>query len=144
MAKWVRLIVVSVLLGIGLVFIYRIDPGETRVIPCYVYELFHVYCAGCGLTRALHALVNFRFLAALRNNFLIYPFVLCGLFVYVSYFAKQLFGVDANGKVIRWLQRYLGVQQFTMKMLVVILGLVVVFFVVRNIPHVPFVYLRPE
>ena len=40
-------------------------------IPCPIYEVTHYYCPGCGITRALVALVHGNFLQAFRYNMLV-------------------------------------------------------------------------
>lgn len=53
----------------GLVLLYRHHPAEIPLLPrCTWYQLTHLYCPGCGGTRALHYLLNGEVAAAMRMN----------------------------------------------------------------------------
>jgi hypothetical protein len=50
-------------------FVYAVDPSRHAVYPqCLLYNATGLYCAGCGATRALHALLHGRVLDALHDN----------------------------------------------------------------------------
>lgn len=51
------------------------------VYKCALLETFHIYCPGCGGTRALFALFHFDILSSLRYN----PILIVGIFVYAFY-----------------------------------------------------------
>lgn len=48
--------------------VYRLT-GEGN--SCYMFEHFHIYCPGCGGTRAITALLNLDIITASRNNLLL-------------------------------------------------------------------------
>jgi len=51
------------------------------VLPCPFNTFWHIYCPGCGGTRAVYALLDFDFLRAVRCNALYCAFfLLCALF----------------------------------------------------------------
>ena len=52
-------------------FLYAVDPSRHAVYPqCLLYNATGLYCAGCGATRALYALLHGRLLLALHDNVL--------------------------------------------------------------------------
>lgn len=67
------LIAIVVLLFIpAALFVYtRLDPAEYKWFPkCLFYSLTGLQCPGCGSQRAIHALLNGDFPAAVRYNVL--------------------------------------------------------------------------
>jgi hypothetical protein len=52
-------------------FLFLVDPSRHAVYPpCLLYQMTGIYCAGCGATRALHALLHGNIVAALHDNVL--------------------------------------------------------------------------
>jgi uncharacterized protein DUF2752 len=69
--------------------LYRFPPGQYKFYPqCPVYRYLHIYCPGCGATRAMAALLHGRLAEAAHDNVLLLvllPFLLAYfLFVYWS------------------------------------------------------------
>ncbi|HJW45564.1 MAG TPA: DUF2752 domain-containing protein [Lysobacter sp.] len=62
-----------VVLAIGIWTLRTFDPNTAGSLfpPCLFFTLTGLYCPGCGLTRALHALVHFDLPRALAMNSLI-------------------------------------------------------------------------
>ena len=60
--------------------VYRFPPGQYKFYPqCPVYRYIHLYCPGCGATRALAALLHGRLAEAAHYNVLLLallPFLL--------------------------------------------------------------------
>ena len=55
--------------GGGAAFLFAVDPSRHAVYPpCLLYQMTGIYCAGCGATRALHALLHGHVAAALHDN----------------------------------------------------------------------------
>jgi hypothetical protein len=53
----------------GAVFLYRFPPEQYRFYPaCPVYRYLHIYCPGCGSTRALASLLHGRVIDAMHYN----------------------------------------------------------------------------
>lgn len=69
--------VALIMIGIMLLQRYHIMPS----FPCGVHEMFHVYCPGCGGTRALFALFHGQPLHSLIYN----PAILLGAALIVYY-----------------------------------------------------------
>jgi len=48
-----------------------------RFLPeCTFYKTWHLYCPGCGGTRAIHAFFHLDLNGILRNNVFLFPYVL--------------------------------------------------------------------
>jgi len=55
-------------LGVGAV-VFFFNPGTHSIYPiCVFHKLTGLNCPGCGMTRALYALLHGDFLTALRDN----------------------------------------------------------------------------
>src|SRR5476649_1855147 len=55
--------------GAATAFLYAVDPSRYAVYPqCLLYNATGIYCAGCGITRAIHALLHGRVIEALHDN----------------------------------------------------------------------------
>ncbi|NEW77847.1 MAG: DUF2752 domain-containing protein [Gelidibacter sp.] len=124
-------IVVSV---IGLViFYYFINPKEVNFLPkCPLYSVTGFYCPGCGSQRATHHLLNFNIFGVLQQNVLYlisllilgYHFVVTGI---NSLFKKNIYNYVYHPKTP-----------------LIILAIIVVFWILRNIPIYPFNLLAPN
>ena len=56
------------LLGIYLLRSFDPNVAGNPFLPCVFHRMTGLYCPGCGMTRAMHALVHFDLLRALRMN----------------------------------------------------------------------------
>ena len=89
--------------------------------PCVFHELTGLYCPGCGNTRALSALLHGHLGESLRNNLLLIPTI------------AALVLVAARPKI--------GCSRF---FALVAAAVVILFFILRNIPACPFTLLAPR
>ena len=60
--------------------------------PCPSYTLLHIFCPGCGSTRAVSALLHGDFLLALRQNLAVPVMLLLAVLYYLE-FALKVWGV---------------------------------------------------
>lgn len=110
----------------------KFNPESVKIFPpCIFHTLTGLYCPGCGMTRATHALLNFEFKKALDFNPLF--FVLLPLLIYMG--IMQAISLKYNKK--------LRVIKFSYPLIIMLFVVVVLFFILRNIPAEPFIYLAP-
>ena len=58
-----------ILLAVVIATFFLFDPSETRYFPrCPVFALTGLKCPGCGTSRALHAVLHYRFAEVWRFN----------------------------------------------------------------------------
>lgn len=112
-------LVCCLLLGFLLAFRYT-GLFDWVVQRCYFHDITHLYCPGCGGTRAVYALLTFHPIQSfLSNPIVVYA---AGLLLYY-YIGAILTIVKKNGR------RYCSLQPW---MAVVAAVIVLAFFVVRN------------
>lgn len=122
--KRVKIFVFSIL-ALALLLIYGwFDPSTSHFFPkCPVKTLTHYDCPGCGSQRAIHALLNFEFREAFRQNAL--------LVLALPYLALSIiFNVmkAPSEKMLRWRNVLFG-HHATL----IILGIVIAFAILRNV-----------
>jgi hypothetical protein len=117
-------------------FLYTIDPNRHSVYPqCLLYNATGVYCAGCGATRAIYALLHGRVIEALHDNALFIaalPLLLyvVGSYALTAWHANAWPEVTVDGRKLVWRG-------------ILIFLLMVAFMVLRNLPGQPFDWLKP-
>ncbi|MCE0483356.1 MAG: DUF2752 domain-containing protein [Methylacidiphilales bacterium] len=117
-------------------FLYAVDPNRHAVYPqCLLYRATGFYCAGCGATRALHALFHGRVLEALHDNALL----IMGLPV-LFYFAGSY--LLSAWQIRAWPQVMVENRTLTRRGIAVLL-LLLGFMAMRNLPGWPFDQLKP-
>ena len=129
---WLALIAMTT---IGLAIVYRLDPattGHNYYPPCLIRRWTGLYCAGCGATRATHALLHGDVAAALRFNPLFVVLVVPVLWWALVRYTAETFWPGALPPARR--EPRIGLA---------ILALALAFSVSRNLPYAPFVYLSP-
>lgn len=130
-------LVVLSFLGIaaGLVILGVFPPTAASWYPkCMSYQLAGIHCPGCGMTRAVHAALNGRFLEALSQNALAVVVVPYLLFSLVRSLWHYLWQTPDPPRTFCW-PRWVT---FTL------VGVLVAFTVARNIRVEPFTLLAPR
>ncbi len=125
-----------VIIGIGIIVLlslyYFSNPSEVNYFPkCPFYWLTGFYCPGCGSQRALHHLLHFDIINTIDHNAL-YIVGLSTIAYNVSVNAMNKFG----NKIY---YNYL----YHPKTPLIIGGLIIVFWILRNINLYPFTILAP-
>ena len=117
-------------------FVYAVDPSRSAVYPqCLLYNLTGIYCAGCGATRALYALLHGRVLVALHDNALFVAVLPVLLYLLVIQAARAW-------RDNAWPRVYVEPRRVAWS----VAGLIVLalaFMILRNLPGEPFAWLRP-
>jgi Protein of unknown function (DUF2752) len=122
-----------VLTVVGVLFLALIDPEKTDYIPvCPCRLLTGLYCPGCGSLRAIHAITRLRFDRAFAYNSLITIFSPLLLWFFAVNLATAFRGPE---KVRFYVVPALGRA---------LLGVILAYFVIRNIPAYPFILLQPH
>ena len=118
-------------LAAGVVILYWFDPSKVSFFPpCISYQLTHLYCPGCGATRAMHHLLHGHLVQAFRHN----PLLLLAMPYLVWGLVRQWREMCGTPPPPRYAPAYV---------IWLVLVLIVTYTVVRNIPYGPFVYLAP-
>lgn len=120
------------LLGLAVLF-FLIDPAKSQLFPrCAFNSLTGYYCPGCGSQRAIHSLLHLNFAGVVNNNFLFFPALLVIGYHYSHPVLNKNFGWKLPNifykKVTPW----------------VIFGIVLLFWVLRNLMFYPFSTLAPN
>lgn len=117
-------------------FLYAVDPNRHAVYPqCLLYNATGIYCAGCGATRAIYALLHGRMIEALHDNALFVAALPLLLYVAGSY---ALAAWSANA----WPEISVDGRKLVRRGVLIFL-LMMAFMVLRNLPGWPFDWLKP-
>jgi hypothetical protein len=110
----------------ALAFVFFFNPSTHGFYPvCLFHQLTGLNCPGCGMTRALYALLHGNFLLALKDNSL-FIFTIAFLAARGAWFAVKHFSRKPTGQFI------------LPKMLWAFLVVAAVFTVLRNFPAFSF------
>ena len=102
--------------------LYFFPPAETGFYPrCVFHAVTGLACPGCGSLRAAHCFLHGDFAAAFRFNPLLFILLPLAGLTWVVYRPASLSAVPA-----RWIW--------------VLLGMIIAFGVLRNVPGAPFSY----
>jgi len=117
-------------------FLYAVDPHQSTIYPqCWLYNTTGIYCAGCGATRALHALLHGRMLDALHDNVLLISALPLLAFIAVPY----LWAAWQNKT---WPQKEINPRRLVFWAICAV-AVMLIFMALRNLPGWPFALLKP-
>jgi hypothetical protein len=116
-------------------YVYAVDPANGGYPSCLLYRATGLYCAGCGATRACHALLHGRVLDALHDNVLFVALLPVAL-------ALLLPAASAAWRNNSWPAMTMEQGPFVRRALGLV-ALALLFATLRNIPGAPFDWLRP-
>ena len=120
------------LLVTGTAVLLAFEPGESGLFPpCPFRAVAGLYCPGCGTLRGLHQLLNGNLLQAFGFN----PLMVLSLpFVGYSLLSSAVSGLSRR----RMPEVFIPANWIWM-----LLGVIVLFWVLRNVPAYPFTVLAP-
>jgi hypothetical protein len=121
----------AIVASVGIWFLWKYDPNapNNAYLPCIFRELTGYYCIGCGMTRAMHALVHGDIAGALAMNplaVLLIPLI-------------PLMVASSNGWKIPVLEPIIAFCNRPALWLV----LLPAYWIARNLPWFPFTLLAP-
>lgn len=123
-SKILKWSIVIILLTILAILYKAYNPNENMYFPkCPLRELTGLKCPGCGSQRAIHYLLNFDILNAIRENVILVlsiPYVLTGL----AFDTLK----KPNEKILKWRKLLFGE-----KAIFLILAIIIVFWTLRNL-----------
>lgn len=130
--KTLKVITLTGVIVIAAIILYFFNPSSSSLYPPSPFRaLTGLYCPGCGTLRALHQLLHGHILKAFELNSLMMVAMPYLIYSYVSYSAPVILGVKVPQIFIKpnwiWL----------------ILKIILVYWVLRNIPVAPFSWLAP-
>lgn len=107
-------------LGVAAVLLYLFPPTETHFYPrCVFHAVTGLACPGCGSLRAAHSFLHGDFATAFRFNPLLFVLLPLAGLAWLAYRPASLSAVPA-----KWIWALLGV--------------IIAFGVLRNLPLAPF------
>ncbi len=113
--------------------IYQNNPLVSSFYPpCFFHKLTGLYCPGCGSARALYHLLHLNIITAIDQNVFAVistPFV---AWHFIRLYINEVFG------------RNLKPVFFPGYTIIAILVLILIFWVIRNLPYYPFSMLAPD
>lgn len=119
------------LTGLAVLF-FVLDPAEHSLFPrCIFYSLSGYYCPGCGSQRAIHSLLHLNIAGVVQNNFLFLPAVLAIVYHYLHPILN------------RWFNWRLPNIFYLKNTPWIIFGIILLFWVLRNLLVYPFSVLAP-
>lgn len=120
-----------VVTGLAVLF-FLLNPIEYEIFPrCIFNSITGYYCPGCGSQRAIHSLLHLDFAGVVSYNFLFIPAFLLIFYHYVHPFLNLK---------LNWKLPNIFILKSTPW---IIFAVVIVFWVLRNLPFYPFSVLAP-
>ncbi len=122
-----------ILISVMAVLFFVLNPEEYKLFPrCIFNSVTGYYCPGCGSQRAIHDLLHFNFLGVVNHNILFIPAFLLIFYHYTSPVLNKIFNWKLPNifyfKSTPW----------------IIFGIVILFWIIRNIHTYPFSVLAPN
>lgn len=134
MRKFIAIIFSVFLFGILLLVYYKYNITESNwSIQCSFYKVTGLYCPGCGGQRSFHYLLHGNILQSFRYNILLLPALI--LLGYLYYCLIQIYFIKNES----YKNKSFLTNRFAKSFLIVL----ILFFILRNIPIIPFTYLSP-
>ena len=124
-----RISIFIIAAGAILLLYFFVEPKNGILPKCFFHELTGLYCPGCGVQRSFHALLNGHVLTAIDYNLLFILFLpLIIYFILAFALSKKHLSSSFIYKPV-----------FSFSVVIVVVS----FWVLRNIPVIPFSWLAP-
>ncbi len=128
--KWFAIIFGGLSLAL---FYFLTNPNEVNYLPeCPLYLTTGIYCPGCGSQRATHQLLNLNIFGVLQQNVL--------FFISLIFIGYHLIVTGINTIFKKNIYNYI----YHPKTPLVILVVILIFWILRNIPYYPYNLLAPN
>jgi len=132
MKKIINFGLLIIFTGLAILF-FVLNPTEHEIFPrCVFNSVTGYYRPGCGSQRAIHSLLHLNFAGVVGNNFLFLPAVLLLIYHYSFAFMNKKFSWKLPNifyfKSTPW----------------IILVVIILFWILRNLPVYPFNSLAPN
>lgn len=127
-----QLLIFVVLIG-GIAFLFVFNPETVVYPPCLFKKMTGLQCPGCGSARACYHLLHGHFLTALDHNLLLTVFL---PFLIIEGFSRLFLSSKNAVLKLRVIQNHIRP--------VHVLVAVIVFWVIRNLPFIPFRFLSSD
>ncbi len=120
----------AILITAGIVIVFLIPEFTTIPTGCLFNKTTGFYCAGCGMSRGIHALLRADFIRAMHENLLLVTVLpLSGLWFTFRFVL---------------LKNTATIKKYDNAVIVFFIMIVIIFTILRNIPSVYFIFLRPS
>ena len=114
------------------ILFFCLDPSEHIIFPrCLFYSATGYYCPGCGSQRAIHNLLHLNLTGVLSNNLLFLLAVPALTYHYLQLYLNKKFHLNLPNVFYKKATP------------VVVFTLIMLFWIVRNLPFIPFTELAP-
>lgn len=127
--RFLRSLIFIAAAGCILLLYFFVEPKNGNLPRCFFHEITGLYCPGCGVQRSFHALLHGYVSTAMGYNLL---FVLC--LPLIIYF---VLGYVLEKKCSS--SSFVYKPKFSFAVLIVVIS----FWVLRNLPFIPFSWLAP-
>lgn len=127
--KRLKILGLSLLVFAGIALYFFLDPAQYPFPECPFHTLTGYYCPGCGSQRAIHALLNINLVQAAQYNILLVaslPILL--YYVFIKLFRKNTYPKLFYSNTFLW----------------IVFVILIVFWLLRNLPFYPFTLLAPS
>ena len=129
--RW-QLATLILLAFFALIALLVVDPADSSLFPpCPFHALTGLHCPGCGTLRALHQLLDGNLRTAFRLNPLMVSFLPLIAYGSLSGLVRVVSGRNVPGVFLPALWIW------------ILLGVIILFWIARNIPVYPFSLLAP-
>lgn len=132
MKIYIRSGLLIVLTGLAVLF-FMLNPSEHEIFPkCIFHSVTGYHCPGCGSQRAIYSLMHLNLKGVINNNFLFLPAILLVGYHYVH---------PIINNQTQWKLPNIFYFKSTPW---IIFGVVILFWILRNVPFYPFTILAPN